>query len=107
MQSRADGASPFPRMMEQHRSRARSSWIPRLRACQPARMGATIPPHVLFYFGSLLSRDVQVERMSSSDSIKQRSQLRWRGRLRPRPPKAPEHYPRVQPSSHLPQSHRP
>jgi hypothetical protein len=49
MQSRADGASPFPRTMDPHRSRARSSWTPRLGARKPARMGAAIPPHVLFY----------------------------------------------------------
>src|SRR3954452_24119491 len=45
--------------------------------------------------------------MSSSNLIKQRSQLwRWR-RLRPRPPKVPEHYPRFQASSHPPHSYRP
>lgn len=57
--------------------------------------------------GSLLSRDEQVKRMSFSDGVKQRSQLRWRGHLRPRPPKAPEHYPRVQPPSHPSQGQRP
>lgn len=57
--------------------------------------------------GSLLSRDIQIERTSFSDGVKQRLQLRWRGHFRPRPPKAPEHYPRVQPAPHLPQCHRP
>src|SRR5215207_1796523 len=57
--------------------------------------------------GSLLNRYVYIERVTLPNSIKQRSQLWRRGRLRPRPPKAPQHNPRVQPASHLPQSYRP
>jgi hypothetical protein len=64
----------------------------------------TVEAHLACLVGSLLNRDVHIERVSSSHSIKQRSQLRRRGRLRPRPPKAPQHYPWVQPALHLPQS---
>src|SRR5215210_7862366 len=53
----------------------------------------------LVLVGSLLNRYIYIERMSSSNLIKQRSQLWWRGRIRPRPPIAPEHNPRLQPSS--------
>jgi hypothetical protein len=77
MQSRADGASPFPRMMEQHRSRARSSWIPRLRACQPARMGATIPPHVLFYLRVLPPVGHQDRQLGNLQSLLARSSWFW------------------------------
>ena len=64
-------------------------------------------PVLNLHYGSLLNRDVYIERVSSSHSIKQRPQLgRW-GRLRPRPPKAPEHGPWVQPALHLPQGYRP
>ena len=45
--------------------------------------------------------------VSIEGQLEQRLQLRWRGRFRPRPPKAPQHYPRVQPAPHLPQCHRP
>jgi hypothetical protein len=58
-------------------------------------------------FGSLLNGEIHMERMFSSNLIKQRSQLWWRGRLRPRLPKAPQHDPRVQPSSYSPQCYRP
>ncbi len=52
--------------------------------------------------GSLLNRYIYIERMSFPNGIKQRLQLwRW-GHLRPRLPKAPQHYPRVQPSSYSP-----
>jgi hypothetical protein len=52
--------------------------------------------------GSLLNRYIYIERMSFPNGIKQRLQLwRW-GRLRPRPPIAPQHYPRVQPSPYSP-----
>ena len=36
---------------------------------------------VVYLVGSLLNRGVHIERVSSSHSIKQRSQLRWRGRV--------------------------
>jgi hypothetical protein len=77
MQSRADGASRFPRMMEQYRSRARSSWIPRLRAREPARMGATIPPHVLFYLRVLPPVGHQDRQLGNLQSLLARSSWFW------------------------------
>lgn len=77
-----------------------------------SRIGAWF--FVVFYIaldsvlvGSLLNGDIQIERIPSLDAIKQRSQLWWRGRFRPRSPVAPQHNPRVQPAAHLPQCYRP
>jgi hypothetical protein len=57
--------------------------------------------------GSLLNGDIQIKRVPSADGVKQPPQLWRRGRLRPRPPEAPQHYPRVQPAAHVPQCYRP
>src|SRR4029450_12561345 len=56
--------------------------------------------------GSLLGREVEVERPPGTDRLKQPPQLGWRGRRRPRPPPAPEHDPRGQPAAHPPAPHR-
>jgi hypothetical protein len=70
-------------------------------------MVLTIASHTIpildMHYGSLLNGDIQIKRVPSVDGVKQHLQLRWRGRLRPRPPITHEHYPRVQPAPHLPQ----
>src|SRR4029450_13826421 len=59
------------------------------------------------FSGSLLGREVEVERPPGTARLKQPPQLGWRGRRRPRPPPAPEHDPRGQPGAHPPQRHPP
>lgn len=68
----------------------------------PAILALISLPNKVPLIGSLLNRYIYIERMSFPNGIKQRLQLwRW-GHLRPRLPKAPQHYPRVQPSSYSP-----
>jgi hypothetical protein len=101
-------------------SDCRCSSRPGNRYCPPGQSGPRAPlsigrratpsvignhdqcPNTPHLVGSLLNRYIYIERVSSLESIKQRLQLRRWGRFRPRPPIAPQHYPRVQPSPYSP-----
>jgi predicted ester cyclase len=72
-----------------------------MRVARSIQQGS-LPEGVPTLVGSLLNRYIYIERVSSLESLKQPPQLWWRGRLRPRPPITPQHYPRVQPSSYSP-----
>ena len=57
--------------------------------------------------GSLLNMARQAQGLATPHGVKQRSQPGRRGQIRPRSPEAPEHDPRIQPTAHLSESHRP
>jgi Ca2+-binding RTX toxin-like protein len=57
--------------------------------------------------GSLLNMARQAQGLATPHGVKQRSQRGRRGQIRPRSPEAPEHDPRIQPTPHLSESHRP
>ena len=57
--------------------------------------------------GSLLLAGIEVEPSAGEHPFKQLLQLLWRGPIRVRPPVAHEHYPRLQPTPHSHQRHRP
>jgi hypothetical protein len=66
-----------------------------------------ITPWRLALVGSLLNMARQAQGLATPHGVKQRSQRGRRGQIRPRSPEAPEHDPRIQPTPHLSESHRP